>query len=418
MAQDVPIRLTLRQALEIAARDSPSVQIARLRTAEAASRIDVARSALRPQVDIRVGGAYRTANLGATLGISLPGLPDVVGPFQQFDARLAVTEKLDLGSWRGIRAATERAGEQRWREASARESVALAVVDTYLQAVATEARIESAQARLDTANALLVQVRQFNEAGTASRLDEARALTRAEIERSSISALQAERTIRQTMLMNLIGESPGRPVVLLDRLSPPESRPRLVAARFDSSTAVTADMLAAEAEMRVAIAEKEQIEAARYPTVTVEGDFGTFGRSVVDYQPTYTVRATVSVPLSTGGRVDAAIGAAELRVRSAEQELRQARLQRETDLLSAQVEVDAALGAHAEMAQAVIAARTTVRMAQARFGGGLSTNLDVLAAQEILADAEAVEIQCRYRYYVARARLARASGDIMAIFER
>ena len=126
----------------------------------------------------------------------------------------------------------------------------------------------------------------------------------------------------------------------------------------------------------------------------------------------------VAVPLSTGGRVDAAVGAAALRVKAAEQEVRQARLQSETDILTAQVGVDAALRAHARAAEAVTAAHTSIRLAQARFGGGLSTNLDVLAAQETVANVEATEIECRYNFYVARAKLARAKGNIMAVFDR
>jgi outer membrane protein TolC len=421
-AQDVPVSLTLRQALEIAARESPRVQIARLQAAEAVSGIDVARSALRPQIDFRVGDSYQTANLAAALGIDIPGLPNRVGPFQQFDARPVITENLDVASFRGVRAATERAAGQRWLEQSARESVALAVVDTYLQAVEIDARLESAQARLDTANALLVQVRQFNAAGTASRLDESRALSRAELEQSSIAQLRAERVIKQMTLMNLLGQSPGTQVTLVDRLTPPDPGPDpgpvAVAVRLESPGGTTPEVRAAEAQMRAAVAEKEQAVAARYPAVTLTGDFGLFGRSIGNNLSTYAVRAMVAVPLSTGGRTDAAIGAAALRVREAEQEVRQARLQRETDILTAQVALDAALRAHARASEAVTAAHTSIRLAQARFGGGLSTNLDVLAAQETVADVEAAEIQYRYNFYVARARLARAKGDIMAVFDR
>jgi outer membrane protein TolC len=417
-AQDIPLSLTLRAALEIATRESPRVQIARLQAAEAASRIDVARSALRPQVDLRVGHANQTMNLAAMLGITVAGYPERVGPFQQFDARSVVTETLDLGSWRGIRAATERATAQQWVEQSTRESVALAVVYTYLQALAIDARLESAQARLDTANALLVQVRQFNEAGTASRLDESRALSQSEIEQIAITQLQAEREIKQMMLMNLLGESANRRVILVDQLSPLESAPVAVAVRLESSTETTPEVMAAEAQLRAAVAEKEQGAAARYPTLTLMGDFGVFGRSVADNLSTYTVRAMVTVPLSTGGRVDAAIRAASLRVQQAEQEVRQARLQSETDVLTAQAALDAALRAHRRAANAVTAAHTSIRLARARFGGGLSTNLDVLAAQETVAEVEAIEIQCRYNSYVARARLARAKGDLMTLFAR
>ena len=47
-----------------------------------------------------------------------------------------------------------------------------------------------------------------------------------------------------------------------------------------------------------------------------------------------------------------------------------------------------------------------------------STNLDVLAAQEAVAEVEAAEIQYRYDSYVARARLGRAKGDLTALFDR
>jgi outer membrane protein TolC len=378
----------------------------------------VARAALLPRIDFRAGQAYQTLNLAAGFGVTIPEFPERVGPFQQFDARPVITETLDLASWRGVRAATERAAGQRWHEQSARESVALAVVETYLRAVEIDARVESAQARLDMATALLVQVRQFNFAGMASRLDESRALARAELERSAITQLQAERVIKQMMLMNLLGQSPTRRVMLVDRLTPPESGAVAIAARLSSPAGTTPEVLAAEAGMRAAVAEQEQAVAARYPVVALTGDFGVFGRSIGRNLSTYTVRAMVAVPLSTGGRIDAAVGAAALRVRAAEQEVRQARLQSETDVVTAQVSLDAAFRAHTRAAEAVAAARTSIRLAQVRFGGGLSTNLDVLAAQETAANAEVTEINGRYNFYVARARLVRAKGDIMAVLDR
>ena len=55
--------LTLLQALDEAVKQSPDIQLARLRTVEAEAKIAVARAGLMPQATLQVAGTYQTTNL-------------------------------------------------------------------------------------------------------------------------------------------------------------------------------------------------------------------------------------------------------------------------------------------------------------------------------------------------------------------
>jgi outer membrane protein len=416
-AQNAPLSLTLREAVELAARGNPGLKVASVQSAQAVSQVSLARAATWPQVGVRAANVYQTSSMDA-FGFTIPGLPDLLGPYQQFDARLGITHNvLDVGLQREVRAAEQRVDAQRWQEQSHREAVALAVIDTYLKVAEVDARLESARARLKTADALLQEAKQFLAAGTASRLDEARATLRCEIERTAVADLGAEREVKKMVLAQLLGFPPDRRLELANQLSPPpEGQPARTSVLANAPVSARPELRAAEARLKVAGAERQRAEAERYPTIAVAADFGLFGRSLNRNLKTYGIRATISVPLYLGGRIEAEIRSAALKGLEAEEAMRQTQLQVETDVRVAEVELDAVVQAHAAAAAAVAAARTTVELSQARFAGGLSTNIDVVTAQEGLASAEALEIARRYGYHAARAKLARARGDVMAVF--
>jgi outer membrane protein TolC len=143
-AQNAPLSLTLREAVELAARGNPGLKVASVQSAQAVSQVSLARAATWPQVGVRAANVYQTSSMDA-FGFTIPGLPDLLGPYQQFDARLGITHNvLDVGLQREVRAAEQRVDAQRWQEQSHREAVALAVIDTYLKVAEVDARLESA----------------------------------------------------------------------------------------------------------------------------------------------------------------------------------------------------------------------------------------------------------------------------------
>ena len=120
-------------------------------------------SALLPHATLSPYVEVSKINLGELGLTSLPGaaaLPASVGPFSYFDSRATVTQS--VFDWKFINAA--RAASQNLKSAEysykdARDLVVLAVGFAYLQAIADEARIETSEAQVKTAQALFDQAR-------------------------------------------------------------------------------------------------------------------------------------------------------------------------------------------------------------------------------------------------------------------
>lgn len=106
------------------------------------------------------------------------------------------------------------------------------------------------------------------------------------------------------------------------------------------------------------------------------------------------------------------------RVAQARSQLRQAELSVEERFLAVEVEVRNALsslqeaGELAEAATKVVAqAEEALRLADARYGAGSATQLDVLQARVSLTQSRTNQLEANYRYNVALANVRRALGE-------
>src|SRR5437899_9845649 len=110
-ATTTPLRLSFADAVRVASGQATPVELATLRTTEADARVRQARSALLPSLAISGAWVNRTFN-SKSLGISFPtppgqpGLPELIGPFDNYDGRVRATQTLfDWSSVKRVRAA-------------------------------------------------------------------------------------------------------------------------------------------------------------------------------------------------------------------------------------------------------------------------------------------------------------------------
>ena len=95
-----PLRLTLHDAVEMALKQNPQVQIANLNTAVTQENQIVARSALLPQANLAVSEAVQRVNLEAFLGMKVAGFPGHSGPFWLFQGGSNGSVPIfDLAAW-------------------------------------------------------------------------------------------------------------------------------------------------------------------------------------------------------------------------------------------------------------------------------------------------------------------------------
>lgn len=416
-AAQVPARLSLREAVDAAARLNPDVAAAQLSALESQANREAIRSAYWPQLQLAAGSAYQTNNL-AGIGISFPGVPSRIGPFRTFNARPVLSQTVvDLSLLASIRAARFAVEQQRYEAEAVREGIQLAVLQLYLQALQADSRLAAAQARLETAEAVLRQALDFEQTGAGSRLDVARAAQRCEEERTVvIGARRDSRTLR-ILLLETIGLSPAPDVELEPLTAFAETASAERNGVVVEAYAVRPELRALEAAERAARQQEKRAAAERLPKFGFQADFGLLGQGPQRSVSTYAIAGTMTIPLWTGGRIAAGRKAARARRQQIEASLRKTRLgvQRETE--QALTERDAARDSLTAARAAAAAARQSLELARLRYEAGLATSLDVITAQGLLAQAEDLEIRTRYDYLLATARLARARGDVNAFFD-
>src|SRR2546428_6431114 len=151
-AAPTPLRLSCADAVRVASGQAAPVELATLRTTEADARVRQARSALLPSLSASGAWVNRTFN-SKSLGISFPtppgqpGLPDLIGPFDNYDGRVRATQTLfDWSSVGHVRAASAQADGSRAERGATVGVAAQTAAMTYLGAARAAAVVAARRA--------------------------------------------------------------------------------------------------------------------------------------------------------------------------------------------------------------------------------------------------------------------------------
>jgi outer membrane protein TolC len=151
---------------------------------------------------------------------NIPGqnIPSIVGPFSYFDARAFLSQQ--LFDWKAInktRSANASVKSAEYNYKDARDLVVLAVGFNYLQAIADEARIETAAAQVKTAQALYDQANDRFNAGTSPAIDALRAKVELQTRQQQLIQARNDLAIQKLTVARVIGLAPGQQFDLTDK---------------------------------------------------------------------------------------------------------------------------------------------------------------------------------------------------------
>src|ERR1700723_675870 len=295
-------------------------------------------SALLPHVTAAPYVEASKINL-AELGLRSVGgisLPTSVGPFSYFDARANVTQTLlDWKSINATRAASQTLKSAAYTFKDARDLVVLAVGYVYLQAIADEARIETAEAQVKTAQALYDQAADQINAGTSPDIDGLR--TKVELQTRQQQLIQAKNNlaIQKLTVARVIGLAPGQEFEFTDKspyqpfegITADEALKRAYALRSDYQAAMT-DVRAAEFSRKGAV-------AGYLPSLSFNADYGLAGSHPSTATSVADVRGTLSIPIFQGGSVHGDVMQADARLEQSRERLENLRAQIDSDVRAA-----------------------------------------------------------------------------------
>lgn len=411
------LELSLKEALHKARERNPALQRQLLEQVRREAEVQEARGALLPTLQAQAGEIRHSINFEALAGMSVPGFPSVVGPFsvRSFGAQAQIP-LLDLSLWRRWRGSKSMLDGSVAETDRMHEEISALVVGQYLLALRAEAQVDAVQARIGLAKSLEDLAVHQEQSGLGTGLDTLRAKVRSRVEEQ---ALIRARTSHQEALSGLLRllDLPADTSLRIKAVAPSESAPAsLAAASFSedllAAHSTRADFRILDSQSRAADERLESVRALHLPSIQAFASVEKLGLVTSNMERVFEVGVQVTVPLFTGWRTQAQVSqarAARSQVDATRREL-EARVGFELRMAKERLEA-----AHSEVAVAEETLRlATAELEQARhrFEAGVSSNIELVSAQEELAKAEEGHLDARYRLDQAQADLAFARGEL------
>nr|MDQ3070725.1 TolC family protein [Acidobacteriota bacterium] len=289
--------------------------------------------------------------------------------------------------------------------------LALDVTRAYYDAALADRLVTIAEASLTQAAALYEQARTLFEAGSRPEFELLRAQVARDNQQPAVIRARSQRDIAYLRLKQLLDLPAGAQLELeagLAGVALPPPAPFAQAPGAASADILRPAIRQAEASVALNEAALALARAQRKPAVLVVSNLQevAYGLFPTDWRANWTVGATMSVPIMTGGRLKAEETIAAADVAAARARLQQARELSALDGETARQELIAADAAWSASAGTVTQARRAYEIAELRYREGISTQLELADSRLALESAEANRAQAARDVQVARARLA------------
>lgn len=405
-----PLDLSLRDAIQRGLRYNLGILMNGDIAATARDERRRALSTLLPQI---FAGATQTSQQIdlAAFGFTGAGFPTIVGPFGYENARAYAQQTVyDRTSLKNLKSAAESQKAAELTAEDARNLVVQAVSNAYLAIISDAARVDAIQAELNTAQALYDRASDQKAAGTVAGIDVLRANVQLKTEQQRLLAQKNQVEKDKLTLARTIGLPAGQQLNVTDLLpfAPLQTTlDDLLKQAYDHR----ADYRAAQANVHAA---EYAIEAARaehyWPTVVVQGDYGVIGNTFADSHGTFSVLAGVRVPIYGGGRAKIDTDQAETVLRTKKNALDDLRGRIDYEVRNALLDLQSAADQVAVARTNVDLATETLNQARDRFNAGVTDNIEVVQAQQLLASANENYIGSLNAHNGAKIALATALG--------
>jgi outer membrane protein TolC len=361
-------------------------------------------SEVASQVDLAAEGFQKVVG-------HFPGFPLVLGPFGYFDLHADASQTLfDLHALDDNRAAARNMDAAKLSYQDLRELVVLVVGATYLQAIASSSRVDTAEAQVQAAQALYDQAVDLRKVGTTAGIDVLRAQVELQARQQQRIAARNDFAKQKLALARTIGLPLGQEFTLTDTAPYEEAGAMTLDQSLQEAYMNRADYQSAQAVVSAAELQRRSATAERLPSATAAADYGLVGPTPGETHGTFTASVSLNIPIFMGNRVHGDTLIAQAELDRDKQRLDDLRAQIEQDVRNVLLDLQSA-------ADEVNVAKSNVDLAQQaltesrdRFQAGATDNLEVVQAQESVAAANESYIDSLYAYNLARVRLARATG--------
>jgi outer membrane protein TolC len=338
-------------------------------------------------------------------------LPRLVPAFNYFDARASLTQSFNFKDIEKERAASESLKAAQFTFKDAREMVVLAVGNSYLQAIAATARVETAEAQVKNAQALYDKAGDQQKAGLAPAIDTLRSQVELQTRRQQLIVARNDLAKLKLSVARVIGLAPGQEFVLTEKAPYRAFEALPLEACLQHAYASRADYQAAMSQVRAAELARRGATAGHYPSLDMNANLGDIGVTPSQSNGTWQVTGGLNIPIFAGNRVHSDVLEADAQLKQARSQLGDLRGRIDYEVRSALLDLNAAAEQVEVARSSVDLAEQALAQSQDRFTAGVADNLEVVQAQEALASAHESYIQSLYAHNLSKVELAYAIGD-------
>ena len=406
-----PLELSLEDAVALGLKQNLGGVLASDVVADARGERWQALSELLPNVVTDTGFGVHQIALKAQIGLSIPGVPPIVGPFGYFDSRAYLTQS--VFDWTSIERARSSQAQVKAAEFSAkdaREMVVLVIVSNYLLVLADQSEVESATSQRDTAKALFEQASDQKTAGLASAVDVLRSQVQLQSREQKLIAVRNSLAKQKIALARTMGLPAGQQFNLATHVPYQELTTSSLDEAIQRAYKARADFQSQANRVRSAELAGKAASAERYPSIGAETDYGLSGVNPGSSHGTVDAAATLRVPIFQGGRVHGDVLRAEASLTEEKQRLEDLRAKIDQEVRDVYLDLEADGQQVSVENSAVKLATQTLEQSRDRFSSGVTDNIEVVQAQDALAIATDAYIASLYSYNMAKISLARATG--------
>lgn len=410
VAAAAPRTMTLKEAVDLALRQNPSLVMARLDAQKAGLEVQATREGLLPRFVAGSGMAYTYG-----MPMSVEGSAPTVVQARAIRSIYHAPQRYMTSMARELAAGAAHAAE------NLKDEVALRTAVLYLDLERAAQAAEMARAQIESLKRIEAAVRLRVDEGRELAIEGKRAAVNLARARQRAAALESARRAHAQALALVLGLEPEQDLMPAREARPepalPESEQDTVRAALDGHP----EIRRIEATIRARKLEQQVHKAARQPKIDLLAQYGLLAR-FNNYDQFFNrfqrhnmqLGAAFAIPLFANPADEARAAQASIEARRLEAELRSARGRIEGDARSAWRQLhDADLAREVALADLELA-REQVTLLLAQSGQGRATIQQLEQARVRESDAWMALLEARYEAERARYHLLRQANRLTA----
>jgi outer membrane protein len=411
------VSLTIREAVKLALKQNPRLLAARLEALESHQTANISRSAFLPKATLVLEDQMNRLNLATLIGQEQP--PYTVGPYSNIQLGSAFDVPIiAVSAWRSYQAERQRTNASELQVDDLQEAIAALVVGQYLSLLRAKATEQAVQSRIELAESLLRLANDELRQGTGTSTDALRADVEVHVEKENLVRAEAQTRAYSFGLAQVLGLKESQRVTAADQLVPDDQQVPDEVHTLPEAFHERPDLRSAEALHRAAQYDHNAAVAEHLPEFHFDGFWAQSGRNPSGALPIYTYQGEMRLPLFTGGRITAESKRTQLAAQRAEDLVTDKRNTITQEVRTAYSSLEAARQDLQLSTEALKLSTREVTESRNRFAAGVTNNIEVITAQNSLAQASDSQIGAMYELEQARADLSRALGRMVADYGR